>query len=119
MAGSTDNVLIRIQPEKKRVWKAFAAGQGLTLTELIIIAVEGVMTGRPYFRPEELDALDQLREQLRRAGINLNLLVRELTRFNAGSAKDLPEPRDFHVTREQLNEALGLILALLRRDQVP
>jgi len=118
MAERTERLEIRLPPEKKRVWKAFAAADSRTLTELIIVAVDGVITGRPYFRQDELEELHLHREQLRRAGVNLNLLVRELTRFNGGSAKDPPEPRDFHVTRDQLNEALDLILAFLRRGQV-
>jgi hypothetical protein len=117
MAGSTDSLLIRIPPEKKRIWKAFAANDGRTLTDLIIVAVDGVISGRPYFRQEELDELHQLREQLRRAGINLNLLVRELTRFNGGGLKYPPEPRDFDFTRQQLAEALDQVLTFLRIER--
>lgn len=115
--GKSTFAKVRIEPERKRVWQAFAAGQGRDLSELIIMAVEGVITSRPYFRPEELDELHQVREQLRRAGINLNLLVRELTRFNGGALKYPPEPRDFDLTRQQLTEALDQVLTFLRMDR--
>jgi len=117
MTGRTEIVKLRVTPEKKRIWKAFAAADGRTVTGLIVVAVDGVITGRPYFRQDELEELHLLREQLRRAGINLNLLVRELTRFNGGGLKYPPEPRDFDLVRQQLEEVLDQVLTFLRMER--
>ncbi|MEQ9244689.1 MAG: hypothetical protein RLO21_01765, partial [Nitratireductor sp.] len=58
--------------------------------------------------------LDQLREQLRRAGINLNTLLRELQAFNRGSSRRAPTEEHFSEVNAELEVVLGQVRAVLQ-----
>ena len=62
----TDHVQIRIDSPTKDIWKAAAARNRLTLSAYIERAVDSVAGGPAFLRPDEINALDQVREQLRR-----------------------------------------------------
>ncbi len=72
------------------------------------------MNRQPFLSREEIDALHLSREQLRRAGINLNTLLREPQTFNRGSSRRWPTEEHFAEVKAELEAALDQMRALLQ-----
>ena len=109
----TDHVQIRIDSPTKDIWKAAAARNRLTLSAYIERAVDSVAGGPAFLRPDEIDALDQVREQLRRTGINLNQLVRHLGAFIGDPRKPPPDMGQVEAIKAELETELAAIRKLL------
>ncbi len=119
MARKTSAYLLRLDPVKKAVWEAAARDDKLPLAAFVTkatdAAVEIVHRGQGRFlTTEELEAFDAMREQLRRAGVNLNVLLRTVHLFEDGAADRLPELEELRSCRDQLAEALSQITGMLQ-----
>jgi uncharacterized protein (DUF1778 family) len=78
----TSRFEVRLTPEQKEELKTAAAAERLTMSGYVLALVRSAVNRQPFLSREEIDALHLSREQLRRAGINLNTLLRELQAFN-------------------------------------
>lgn len=105
---------VRLAPEQKARLKEAADRERLTISGFVVAATNAAMTRQPFLTREEINGLDQLREQLRRAGINLNTLLRELQAFNRGSSRRAPFDEHFGEVKADLDGALGQIRAWLQ-----
>ncbi len=105
---------LRMDPVKKRIWEAAAAREGRALSEWLTRAGDTAQAARPYLTPEDIAVFDGLREQLRRAGVNLNVLLRSELAFENGRGRRPPEREQFEEVQRDLKEALSQILAMLQ-----
>lgn len=72
-------VKLRLSEETHALWRKAAAEQGhSTLSQFVRSAVGAAICRQPYLSPDELDEIDRLREEVRRIGVNLNVMAREL-----------------------------------------
>jgi len=105
---------VRLSPEQKARLKEAADRERLTISGYIVAMTNAAVNRQPFLAPEEIDALDGQREQLRRAGINLNTLLRELQAFNVGSSRRPPTEDQFAEVKAELEVALGQVRAWLQ-----
>jgi len=110
----TDRIGLRLTTDQKDKLRQAAERERLSVTGYIVAAATTAADREPFLTPEEIDALDQLREQLRRAGVNLNTLLRELQAFNVGSSRRPPVGEGFEEVRAELQVVLGQVRALLK-----
>lgn len=111
--SKSDVVRLRIAPTKKAVWQHAAGRNRLSLSAYLTAAGDAAANGPPFLSPAEIDALHGLNDQLRRAGVNLNTLLRELNAYQIGRAKHGPNAADFAQLRDELGEALGQVRTFL------
>ncbi|MEQ9606098.1 MAG: DUF1778 domain-containing protein [Kiloniellaceae bacterium] len=105
---------VRLTPEQKAELKAAAAAERLTMSGYVLALIRSSVNRQPFLSREEIDALHLSREQLRRAGINLNTLLRELQAFNRGSSNRAPSEVHFAEVKADLDAALDQVRALLQ-----
>ena len=86
----TEKVEVRIEPTKKRIWEAAAARNGIRLSAFVRRAADAAALGAPFLSRQEIDSLDELRDQVRRVGVNLNALLRLLYIYEDGGGR-LPD----------------------------
>lgn len=110
----TSRFEVRLTPEQKIQLKAAAVAERLTMSGYVLALVRSAVNRQPFLSREEIDALHLSREQLRRAGINLNTLLRELQAFNRGSSRRWPSEAHFGEVKADLDGALGQIRAWLQ-----
>ncbi len=110
----TEKIELRVTADQKAALKAAADREHLTLSGFVLAACETATNRAPFLAPEEIDCLDQLREQLRRAGVNLNTLLRDLQAYELGSVKWKPEPETFTGVKGELDDVLAQIRGLLQ-----
>ena len=110
----TSRFEVRLTTEQKEELKAAAASERLTMSGYMLALVRSAVNRQPFLSREEIDALHLSREQLRRAGINLNTLLRELQAFNRGSSRRWPSDDHFTEVKVELEEALEQVRALLQ-----
>jgi uncharacterized protein (DUF1778 family) len=110
----TSRFEVRLTPEQKTQLKATAAAERLTMSGYVMALVRSAVNRQPFLSREEIDALHLSREQLRRAGINLNTLLRELQAFNRGSSRRAPSDDHFAEVKAELEVALDQVRALLQ-----
>ncbi|WP_119419710.1 hypothetical protein [Desertibaculum subflavum] len=103
-----------MDPVKKRIWEAAAAREGRTLSAWLTRAGDTAQAARPYLTPEDIAVFDGLREQLRRAGVNLNVLLRCEHAFEQGRGRRPPDREQFEEVQKDLKEALARTLAVLQ-----
>src|SRR3546814_3251469 len=108
----TDRIGLRLSPDQKDKLRQAAERERLSVTGYIVAAATTVADREPFLTPEEIDALDQLREQLRRAGVNLNTLLRELQAFNVGSARRPPAGDRTEVHTSELQSLMRISYAV-------
>jgi hypothetical protein len=78
-------------------------------------SISAALAQRPLFAPAELEELARLREQLRRAGVNLNVLLRNLHLYEDG-VMDRPPPHDeLEAAANMLCEASKAVTEFLGR----
>ena len=110
----TSRFEVRLTPEQKIQLKAAAVAERLTMSGYVLALVRSAVNRQPFLSREEIDALHLSREQLRRAGINLNTLLRELQAFNRGSSRRWPSDDHFAEVKVELEAALDQVRALLQ-----
>lgn len=106
---------VRVDPAKRAVWKAFADADGLTLSAFVKKACDTAVRDAPYLTAQDIEAFYQVAEQLRRAGVNLNTLVRDLHALAVGRHKNEPHAEEFRELRQELGQALQSVNDLLNR----
>jgi hypothetical protein len=107
-------VKLRVEPAERATWEAAAARDGQpSLSAFVKKACRKAASGTPYLTPEEVDAYHHAAEQLRRAGINLNTLLRELHALELGRHKEPIEPERFADVHGDLEAAVAEIRRLL------
>jgi hypothetical protein len=80
-------------------------------------SINAALAQRPLFAPAELEELTRVCEQLRRAGVNLNVLLRNLHLYEDG-VMDRPPPHDeLEAAADMLKEASGAVTEFLRGFQ--
>jgi hypothetical protein len=80
-------------------------------------SIRAALAQRPLLGPGELDELARVTEQLRRAGVNLNVLLRNLYLYEDG-AMDRPPPHDeLKAAAGMLCEASEAVTQFLERFQ--
>lgn len=86
----TKNIIFkfRVGEAAKDKWTALAANENIPLAEFIRRAVDAFITDRKVTTAEEIAALYNLAEQLRRIGVNLNSLLTKLNSME--SVEGLP-----------------------------
>lgn len=109
----TAKIEIRVSPIERRAIELAAEENRNTLSQYVRRAALAQAEAAPFLKPDEIDSLDQLREQLRRAGINLNTLLRDLQAFDLKRHRELPEPEDFAAVHRELNDVLGQVREML------
>ncbi|WP_227010592.1 plasmid mobilization protein [Pelagibius marinus] len=110
----TSRFEVRLTPAQKDELKAAAAAERLTMSGYVLALIKSAVNRQPFLTREEINALDLNREQLRRAGINLNTLLRELQAYNRGSSRRAPTEEHFAEVKADLDAALGQIRAWLQ-----
>lgn len=110
----THKIEVRVTADQKAALRHAAERERLSISGFMMAAASSASGRQPFLTPEEIDALDQLREQLRRAGINLNTLLRELQAFNLGSSRRPPDGQGFAEVKTELEVVLGQVRALLQ-----
>jgi len=96
-------------------YRSLATTFRVSLSGLVRRAVRSVATQRPVLTPLERDELHQLFEQLRRAGGNLNTLLRNLHLYGH-NVQDRPPPVDeLEATANALRAASADVYEFLRR----
>ena len=65
----TEQLHIRLSPTTKTAWTRTAKAEGRTLASFVTTAVEEKRAARPFLSREDVAALDELRDELRRVGV--------------------------------------------------
>lgn len=88
-------VKIRLTPSELEGLREHASAEATTLSALIRTGVGAVLHRKPVFTAQDLDALDALREEVRRVGVNLNTLLREFHLERNGVTEEGPPIDDY------------------------
>lgn len=88
--------------------KNAAQREGISLTQFLLTGAYERLRRRPVLKPEEYEGLVELHEQLRRAGINLNSLLRKEI-LSEMSNRRRPLKADFEALHEELDDAMQKI----------
>jgi hypothetical protein len=113
--AASEMIQVRAPGVRKRLWQAAAANEGLTLSAYVTRAVQSAVNGKPFLTADDLDALDEVRTELRRQGQNLNAMVRSLQRLEMGYASDSPDPDRMSALRDGLDQVYRQLLELMQR----
>lgn len=111
----TKSKLLRLTPEEDRAWREGARRYGTTVTGLIRKAVRSVLAQRPVLAPAELDEIYKAREQFRRAGYNLDSLLRQVYLAQLGVTIRGPEADEFRAMLAELRRATAHYTAMLAK----
>ena len=87
----------RISADLKQRLETAASAHGKTLTGWALSVLKAAAENRPVYAPEDVAALQEASEQFRKAGINLNQLLKYLHQYDAGArtTMNLPELEDW------------------------
>lgn len=111
--NATEILKIRVTPTRKALWLAAAKRHDMpSLSAFLRMAADRAMNAQPVYHPAELQQLDQVREQLRAAGVNLNVLLRLLHSGEDMTSYRWRGPEPDEVMRD-LKEALTKIRAMI------
>ena len=97
----TEQLHIRLSPTTKTAWTRTARAEGRTLASFVTTAVEEKRAARPFLSREDVAALDELRDELRRVGVNVNQIAHVLNVYVVGSGR-LPTGEDLSAMQEDL-----------------
>lgn len=78
-------------------------------------AINAALLQRALLAPPELEQLDRLREQVRRAGVNLNVLLRNLHLYEDGGMDSPPPHDELKAAAGMLREASEAVTEFLAR----
>jgi hypothetical protein len=73
-----ERLWIRLTREDAERYRAAAQGLGATLSHFMRRAMDAAVKQKPILTPVEVEAFDGIREQLRRAGYNLDHLLHQV-----------------------------------------
>lgn len=116
--GATARIIFRVEPALKERLEAAAIRNRKTLTAWALSALAAAADGRPVYTAEERAELADIKDQLRRAGIVLNQLVRIVNRYDHGTRQvmALPDDREWlealramQAATADINRKLGLL----------
>lgn len=111
----TKSKLLRLTAEEDRAWRDGAKQYRTTVTGFIRKAVRSVLSQRPVLSPAELDELYKAREEFRRAGYNLNSLLRQVYLAQLGVTVRGPEADEFRAMLHELRRATDQYAAMLAK----
>ena len=95
----------RVSPEEDAQLEAAAQRFGATVSGVIRRAVQALIEQRPVLSPVELQELHRAREQFRKAGSNLDSLLRQVYLVQNGITAHGPELDAFHLMLGELRQA--------------
>jgi hypothetical protein len=99
---------LRVTPDEDAALEAAAERFQSTVSGVIRRAVQALMTQRPVLSAKEFDELYQAREQFRKAGYNLDSLLRQVYLHQNGVTTRGPEPDEFHLMLDELRRATAV-----------
>ncbi|WP_162175182.1 plasmid mobilization protein [Fodinicurvata fenggangensis] len=114
--NKTAKIELRVTPAERHILEGAAAENGNTLSNYVRRAALDQAQARPFFRPDEIEALDQVREQIRRAGVNLNILLRDMAAYESGRHKDAPDFTELPSIKTDFKAATTRLRQLLQMD---
>ena len=103
----------RVTPEEDAALEAAATRFQSSVSGVIRRAVQALTTQRPVLSPTEFDELHRAREQFRKAGYNLDSLLRQVYLYQNGVTTRGPEPDEFHMMLEELRQAVAVYTSRL------
>ena len=112
---ATNRFNMRLLPAEAAKLAEGAARFRTTESGFVRRAITGALAGRQLLSPTELDALEQLREQVRRVGVNLNTVVRNLHLYENGAADRPPPADELHSIAAGVRQALVDVAAFIER----
>jgi hypothetical protein len=112
---ATNRFNMRLLPAEAEKLAAGAVRFRTTESGFVRRAVSGALAERPLLTPTELDELEQLREQIRRVGVNLNTVLRNLHLYDNGAADRPPPVDELHSLAVGVRQALVDIEAFIER----
>jgi hypothetical protein len=105
----------RVSLEEDAELKAAAQRYQSSVSGVIRRAVRALMTQQPVLLPTEFDELYRAREQFRKAGYNLDSLLRQVYLYQNGVTTSGPEPDEFRMMLEELRQAAALYAERLEK----
>jgi hypothetical protein len=111
----TKSKLLRLSPEEDQAWREGAKHYRTTVTGFVRKAVRSVLSQRPVLSPTELDEIYKAREQFRRAGYNLDALLRQVYLTQLGVTVRGPEAEEFRGMLAELRQATAHYTAMLAK----
>ena len=93
---------VRLTPSELDGLRQHAEAEATTLSALVRAGVGAVVHRKPLFTVTDLDALEALREEVRRVGVNLNTLLRQVHLEQHGIAEDGPRLEEYKALQAEL-----------------
>ena len=105
----------RVTPDEDAELAAVAKRFGTTVAGFIRKAVRSAVSQLPVLSPAEFDELYRAREQFRRAGYNLDALLRQVYLTQLGVTVRGPEADEFRAMLGELRQATAHYTAMLAK----
>jgi hypothetical protein len=105
---------VRLTPSELANIRRAAETEATTLSALVRAGLAAVIDRKPLLTPEEGELLRELREQVRRAGINLNALLKTVHLVENGVTKAGPNFEDYRALYVELRAALDRLTEATR-----
>jgi hypothetical protein len=105
----------RVSPAEDAELEAAAKRFQSSVSGVIRRAVHALMTQQPVLSPTEFDELYRAREQFRKAGYNLDSLLRQVYLYQNGVTTRGPQPDEFRLMLEELRQAAAHYAAQLEK----
>ena len=108
--GKTARLEIRLSEAEKARLEQQAESEGTTPSALLRAALAASITRRPFLTPRDVESLDAVREEVRRVGVNLNVLLRSVHLEQHGMAPDGPRLADYQAMMVELQAVLDRLI---------
>lgn len=115
MPRQEQRIIFRVADEDRAMIEALASTHRETISGLIRRALRSVRDQKPLLSPAELEALHQVREQIRRAGVNLTVLLRNLHLYGHGVADAPPPVAELEALAAELGETRRAVEGIIER----
>jgi hypothetical protein len=112
---ATNRFNMRLLPAEAEKLAEGAARFRTTESGFVRRAIAAALADRQLLSPAELDELEQLREQVRRVGVNLNTVLRNLHLYENGATDRLPPMDELYSITAGVRQALLDIATFIER----